>query len=206
MKTFLLCISALALSGCATVSMVSQEAVVETEATEVQSDVHNSARAFEDLAESEGWVSGGGGLAGLADMLFGSDDDGARKEKASTTYAERVSAGSAEPASVYDAIASDADKAAKSLTELEQLANELLKAGDVRRTDLISFEGALVTAQKSYRSFSEATGLTEERGNDGIERAEDALKDFAGVIDAARRSADDMADAYSVSSGNKATS
>ena len=206
MKTFLLCISALALSGCATVSMVSQEAVVETEATAVQSDVNKSARAFEDLAETEGWVSGGGGLAGLADMLFGSDDDGARKENASTTYAERVSAGSAEPASVYDAIASDADKAAKSLTELEQLANELLKAGDVRRTDLISFEGALVTAQKSYRSFSEATGLTEERGNDGIERAEDALKDFAGVIDAARRSADDMANAYSVSSGNKATS
>ena len=206
MKTVLFCISALALSGCATVSMVSQEAVVETEATEVQSDVHKSARAFEDLAETEGWVGGGGGLAGLADMLFGSDDDGARNDSASTTYAERVSARSAEPASVFDTIAADADQAAKSLTELEQLANELLKAGDVRRTDLISFEGALVTAQKSYRSFSEATGLAEERGNDGIERAEVALKDFAGVIDAARRSADDMADAYSVSGDNKATS
>lgn len=204
MKTLLCCLSTLLMTGCATVSMVSQEAVVETGATEAQSEVRKSAEAFETLAETEGWVSENGGLAGLAGMLFG--DDGDAGEKTASTYAERVSASDGKPAAVFGTVATDAEKAARALEDLDQLASDLLKAGDVRRADLISFESALVTAQKCYRSFSEATGVAEERGRDGLDRAEEALKDLASAIDTARQSADSMADAYSVSGMSEATS
>ena len=204
MKTLLSCLSTLLMTGCATVSMVSQEAVVETGATETQSEVRKSAEAFETLAETEGWVSENGGLAGLASMLFG--DERNAGEKTASTYAERVSASDGKPAAVFGTVATDAEKAARALEDLDRLAGDLLKAGDVRRADLISFESALVTAQKCYRSFSEATGVAEERGRDGLDRAEGALKDLASAIDTARQSADSMADAYSVSGMSDATS
>lgn len=203
MKTLFFSLSTLLLTGCATVSMVSQEAVVETETREDQSEVRQGAEAFETLAETEGWVSQGGGLAGLANMLFGEEDSG---EAAPASYADRVSAKDAKPEAVFSTVAGDAKKAAQSLADLDQLASDLLQSGEVRRADLISFESALVTAQKCYRSFSEATGLAETRGRDGLKYAEVALKDLASVIDTARRSADNMADAYSTGGDSEATS
>ena len=194
MKTLLCCLSTLLMTGCATVSMVSQEAVVETGATEAQSEVRKSAEAFETLAETEGWVSENGGLAGLAGMLFG--DDGDAGEKTASTYAERVSASDGKPAAVFGTVATDAEKAARALEDLDQLASDLLKAGDVRRADLISFESALVTAQKCYRSFAEATGVVEGAASRERRETEAALRLLAGVIDGARLSADQMAAAY----------
>jgi uncharacterized protein YceK len=201
MKPLFLSLTALLLSGCATVSMVSKQAVVEAEAAQEQSEVRKQAKAFEARAEDQGWVSQNGGLAGLANMLFGAGEGQAR-----SSYAERVSASADRPQLVFGKVASDADAAASELADLDRLAVELLNSGKVERADLISFEGALVTAQKCYRSFSEAAGIAEARDDDGLDDAETALKSLAGAIDAARSSADRMADAYSADSASEAQS
>ncbi|MAN74592.1 MAG: hypothetical protein CME85_01375 [Henriciella sp.] len=174
--------------------MVSKQAIVETEITQNQSEVRQKSEAFETLAQNEGWVSETGGMAGLAHMLFGSD--GKQQASSAQTYAEKVAASSGDPAEVYSAVADDATRAAATLGELDRLADTLLDNGNVARIDLISFESALVTAQKSYRNFAEATGLVETRGKDGLPAAEDALRKFARTIDGARASADLMAGAY----------
>lgn len=174
--------------------MVSKQAIVETEITQNQSEVRQKAEAFETLAQNEGWVSESGGMAGLAHMLFGSGED--QQASSMPTYADRVSASEDKPVEVYRAVARDAKRAADTLGELDRIAGQLLQNGNVARSDLISFESALVTAQKSYRNFAEATGLVETRGKDGLPAAEDALRKFARTIDGARASADLMAGAY----------
>lgn len=194
MKPLLICLATLTLTGCTTVSMVSRQAIVETELTEQQSEVRQKAEAFESMAENEGWVTEASGLSGLSDMLFGGDDDAASKP--ARTYAEKIAFSDEKPATLYATVLSDASKAADSLEELDQLAATLLQSGDVQRADLISFESALVTAQKCYRSFSEATGLVDGAAGKSRRDTEAALRELAAAIDVARASADKMAGAY----------
>ena len=193
MKPLLFCLATLALSGCTTVSMVSKQAIVETELTEQQSEVRERAQAFEAMAADKGWVSQSGGLSGLTDMLFGAPDGDAAPAR---TYAQTIAASAEEPAAIYATVEAHASKAARSLEELDLIATALLESGDVKRADLISFESALVTAQKCYRSFSEATGVVEGDASRARRETEAALRDFASVIDGARLSADQMAAAY----------
>lgn len=194
MKPLLFCLATLALTGCTTVSMVSKQAIVETELTEQQSEVRERAQAFEAMAADEGWVSQAGGLSGLADMLFGADQPAS--EVASLSYAQTIAASAEEPAAIYATVEADASAAARSLQELDLIATALLQSGDVQRADLISFESALVTAQKCYRSFAEATGVVEGAASRERRETEAALRLLAGVIDGARLSADQMAAAY----------
>ena len=194
MKPLLFCLATLALTGCTTVSMVSKQAIVETELTEQQSEVRERAQAFEAMATDEGWVSQAGGLSGLADMLFGADQP--VSEVSSLSYAQTIAASAEEPAAIYATVEADASAAARSLQELDLIATALLQSGDVQRADLISFESALVTAQKCYRSFAEATGIVEGAASRERRETEAALRLLAGVIDGARLSADQMAAAY----------
>lgn len=194
MKPLLFCLATLALTGCTTVSMVSKQAIVETELTEQQSEVRERAEAFEAMAADEGWVMQSGGLSGLANMLFGADQAG--DETPSRTYAQTIAASADEPEAIYATVEADASTAARSLEELDLIASALLQSGDVQRADLISFESALVTAQKCYRSFSEATGVIEGDASRARRETEAALRDLASVIDGARLSADQMAAAY----------
>lgn len=194
MKPLLFCLATLALSGCTTVSMVSKQAIVETELTEQQSEVRERAQAFEAMAADKGWVSQSGGLSGLTDMLFGANSDG--DAAPARTYAQTIAASAEEPAAIYATVEAHASKAARSLEELDLIATALLESGDVKRADLISFESALVTAQKCYRSFSEATGIVEGDASRARRETEAALRDLASVIDGARLSADQMAAAY----------
>lgn len=194
MKPLLFCLATLALTGCTTVSMVSKQAIVETELTEQQSEVRERAQAFEAMAADEGWVRQAGGLSGLADMLFGADQ--AASEVSSLSYAQTIAASAEEPAAIYATVEADASAAARSLQELDLIATGLLQSGEVQRADLISFESALVTAQKCYRSFAEATGVVEGSASRERRETEAALRLLADVIDGARLSADQMAAAY----------
>ncbi|WP_084418184.1 hypothetical protein [Henriciella litoralis] len=195
------CLALLMLSGCATVSMVSEQAIVETTATAEQSEMRKTAAEFETLAETEGWVGESRGLAGIASMLFGSKSD--NSEPTPVSYSERVTK-DAKAQAVYQTIASDARRATQELSALQAVADDVLATGIVDRADLMSFEGALVTAQKSYRSFAEATGRVEADNKSGAALADAALKDFAAAIDTARKSADTMADVYADESANSA--
>ncbi|MCH2458230.1 MAG: hypothetical protein MK186_09275 [Henriciella sp.] len=194
MKPLLFCLATLALTGCTTVSMVSKQAIVETELTDQQSEVRERAQAFEAMAADEGWVRQAGGLSGLADMLFGAEQSAS--DASSLSYAQTIAASAEEPAAIYATVEADASAAARSLQELDLIATALLQSGDVQRADLISFESALVTAQKCYRSFAEATGVVEGAASRERRETEAALRLLAGVIDGARLSADQMAAAY----------
>ncbi|WP_269402748.1 hypothetical protein [Henriciella marina] len=174
--------------------MVSKQAIVETELTDQQSEVRERAQAFEAMAADEGWVRQAGGLSGLADMLFGAEQSAS--DASSLSYAQTIAASAEEPAAIYATVEADASAAARSLQELDLIATALLQSGDVQRADLISFESALVTAQKCYRSFAEATGVVEGAASRERRETEAALRLLAGVIDGARLSADQMAAAY----------
>lgn len=194
MKPLLFCLATLALTGCTTVSMVSKQAIVETELTAQQSEVRERAEAFEAMAADEGWVMQAGGLSGLADMLFGADQSAT--DVTSQSYAQTIAASAEEPAAIFATVEADAATAARSLQELDLIATALLESGEVQRADLISFESALVTAQKCYRSFAEATGVVEGEASRERRETEAALRVLANVIDGARISADQMAAAY----------
>lgn len=194
MMKVLSCVSVLLLTGCATVSMVSKEAVIETEMNSEQSALRESADAFKTSAETKGWVTESRGLMDFANILFGGSSE--QTDRPATSYAEEIEAASANPAAVFTTIETDARAAANELEALDALATELLSSDGVDRADVISFESALVVAQKSYRSFSEAAGIAGARSDDGIAGAELALAQFATTIDMARKSADQLASAY----------
>ncbi len=184
----------LTLSGCATVSMVSQDALVESEQTVESSALAESAKAFNTRAEAQGWIGEPRGLMDFAKVLFGGENGDT--DTKSGTYADRISASEGEPVEVYETISSDTASARRAFTEVGDLAQTLLDEGDVTRSDLINFETALVTAQKCYRGFSEAVGLVAARDRSGLDETETALSAFAAEIDTARKTADKLADAY----------
>lgn len=193
MMKALTCATLLTLSGCATVSMVSKDAVVESEQSEESSALSESATAFNTRAEARGWVGEPRGLMDFARVLLGGSGNGGAK---SGTYADRISASEADPADVFETITADAGAAHAAFSEVEALARTVLDSGEVLRSDLINFETALVTAQKCYRGFSEAAGIVAARDKDGLDVTEAALDEFAGAIDTARDMADRLAGAY----------
>ena len=196
------CAAFFLLSACATVSMVSQEAVVETGADTQASALGQSADEFTQTAAEEGWVSEQRSLMDFANILFGGDSEQTDRNPAS--YAERISAAEAEVADVFSTVTADTRNAAEAFSQIQLLSSAALVDGTVTRNDLISFETALVTAQKSHRSFAEATGIAAGRGTQGLGPAEAALADFAAAIDRARGSADKLAEAYASSSSDTA--
>ena len=184
--------------------MVSKEAIVETGASEESSELARSSKAFTKTAETQGWVGEQRGLVDYASALFSSGPENASSKGAS--YATRISASEAAPATVFETITADATAASEGFAEIQSLASDRLASGTVVRQDLIHFETALVTAQKVHRAFAEATGLAAERTGQtaGLDTTDRALADFATRIDAASETADELADAYAES--NKSTS
>ena len=69
-SVFLSMILASSLGACATVSMVSSEAVVETGLSTEQSSLREVSEAYTDLAERKHWVAKSGGLLGFARVLM----------------------------------------------------------------------------------------------------------------------------------------
>ena len=116
----------LTLTGCATVSMVSKEAVVETQAAAEASELSKSAKAFTKTAEAEGWAGEQRGLMDFASALFSSDDDSSQSKTSS--YAERISASEAAPAQVFETVAADVATAAEAFAGIQTLADQLLSA------------------------------------------------------------------------------
>jgi len=137
-------------------------------------------------------------LAGLANTLInGVTNDQAR----ASTYSARIGADTQAPALVLAQIVTDAQEARKGLGVVSVEAQGLLDSNTVSsttRSDLMSYERALVRAQMAYRNFQTALGEVSARPEMDIDTApvDKELNAFADEIDLARDKADALADKY----------
>lgn len=198
MRSVFLSVSLCLLAGCATVSMVPGETLVEAGLTQNQSALRTASTDYCDKAVEAGWVKSNGGLAGLANTLInGITSDQERAD----TYAARIGADKQAPALVLARIATDTQAARSGLNEVSREAQTLLvnsgKHG-ATRADVMSYERALVRAQMAYRSFQSALGEVSARPDMDMDTAaiDRELDAFAAVIDNARETADRLADKY----------
>ncbi len=187
----------LPLAGCATVSMVSGEALVETKATPEQSKLRNVSNAYTKRAKSENWVTPSNSLMGFAKVLM----DGASEHRDMPhTYAEIIEAQTGDVAGLYQRIAMDISAARGGLDvvtaeALTFIATTQTSKASLRR-DVVSFESALVSAQKSRRSFAKAIAVVADRSKLGIAATEIELSAFDLAIDRARDMADNLANVH----------
>lgn len=203
-SVFLSIILASSLGACATVSMVSSEAMVETGLGQEQSSLRQVSEAYTDLAERKNWVAKSGGLLGFARVLM----DGASGEDQSPEmkYAAQLQADRASRSQQVLQLRDDIESATHGLNvatmEAEKLYGSDASAKRLR-ADLVSYESALVTAKKARRTFVSA--LTEYEPEE-LEGASDALSSFDHSIDSAREAADKLADYAAERKSREATS
>lgn len=203
-SVFLSIILASSLGACATVSMVSSEAVVETGLSSEQSSLREVSDAYTDLAERKNWVAKSGGLLGFARVLMdgASGDDQTPEMK----YASELQSHSASRSQQVLQLRDDIESATHGLNvatmEAEKLYGSEATAKRLR-ADLVSYESALVTAKKARRTFVSA--LTDYEPEE-LEGASDALTAFDLSIDSARNAADKLADYAADRKTSEATS
>jgi len=192
--------SALALSGCATVSMVSGQALVETGLGKESSSVEQVCEAYVSNAEAEAWVKPSPGFFGLARTLVTGEQSASTGE--ASAYLKRIEADTAPVETVMARITTDVGRARSGLdiasSETLNALTEQDKDTALLKAQLISFESALITAQKSRRTFITAFEVVSDRSasHDATE-FNAALNAFDLSIDAARITADKLANAYS---------
>ena len=178
------------LGACATVSMVSSEATVETGLTAEQSSLRKVSDAYIDLAERKHWVAKSGGLLGFARVLMdGSSDDG--KDGA---YAAELQSAAVTVEAQEARLREDIEGATHGLNVATMEAEKLFEAdlpAKSLRADLVSYESALVAAKKARRTFVSTLAQLEI---DGAAATTDALTAFDSSIDEARDAADKLAD------------
>lgn len=194
MRSVFLGISLCFMTACATVSMVSGETTVETGLTQTQSKLRAASTEYCDFTVSEGWVNASGGLFGIADTLINGKSDDAPKD-----YATRIDAATAAPVLVLSQIMTDSESAREGLEGvMREAANVLQGTAEQKttRTDVMSFERALVRAQLSYRSFQDALSHVAGRTDTDTGPVDSELAAFQDEIDDARDLADGLADKY----------
>lgn len=185
-------ILAFSLAGCATVSMVASEALVETDLASEDTSLRKVSDAYTDLAERKNWVEKSAGILGFARMLMDGSDD--RDQGSDLVYLENVQNTSADIKAQLDLIRADIEGAAHGLDVATMEAEKLFeteRSAKTLRADLVSYESALVTAKKARRTF--VTTLTELAMADANPTTY-ALAEFDNSIDAANDAADKLAD------------
>ena len=183
---------AVSLTGCATVSMVASEATVETDLTAKESSLRKVSSAYTDLAERNNWIEENKGLLGFARVLMnGTSDD---ETNGRVAYLDKVQAQSETPLEQAEFIRTDIEGAAHGLDvatmEVEKLFGAERQA-KVLRADLVSYEGALVTAKKARRTFISA--LSDINMADANPTTY-ALTQLDASIESANEAADKLAD------------
>ncbi|KCZ92862.1 putative lipoprotein [Hyphomonas johnsonii MHS-2] len=175
--------------------MVPGEATVESGLSHNQSVLRKVSAEYCDGAVEAGWVEASGGLAGLASALING------RAEPGENYAARIGAATDAPALVLSRISSDAQAARAGLAGVSDEARTVLSSDDknaATRTDVMSYERALVRAQMAYRSFQAALSEVSARDDMDVDTApvDLELESFAGTIDDARKTADGLADKY----------
>lgn len=187
------------LGACATVSMVSSEATVETGLTAEQSSLQKVSDAYIDLAERKNWVAKNNGLLGFARVLM-DGVSGDEADRGDSYVADLENGGHG--AQLRDDILSATHGLNVATMEAEKLLSSSVSAKALR-ADLVSYESALVTAKKARRTF--VTALS-DAGSDENASAADALTAFETSIDQASRAADKLADYAALRKKDEATS
>lgn len=192
------------LGACATVSMVSSEAVVETGLGSEQSSLREVSDAYTDMAERKHWVAKSGGLLGFARVLMdGASGDDQTPEMKYTSQLQSDRASRAEQVlQLQDDITSATHGLNVATMEAEKLYGSEASARRLR-ADLVSYESALVTAKKARRTFVSA--LTEYEPEE-LEGTSDALSEFDLSIASASVAADKLADYAADRRNTEATS
>lgn len=197
MRIVLLGASAILLGACATVSMTPGERSMTTEASATQTALRSASEAYCKTTEEEGWVARSGNLFGLARILIHGDKSDAHADD--PDYAIQIGAGEAEASIVFAQITGDAIAARTGLAGVAKEARALLSADETTvasRADVMSFERALVSAQKSYRAFAKATDIAVQASEAAPAELDAALSGLTEEIDAARATADRLAARY----------
>jgi len=179
------------LSGCATVSMVGSQATVETNFNKEKSSLSKVADAYTEQAERKSWVEKSKGLFGFARVLMDGADS--KSDDREPQYVALVKDQTSTPSEQAQLIRSDIKSAAHGLDvatmEVEKLFEVEMTAKSLR-ADLLSYEGALVTAKQARRTF--ITALTDLEMADANTTTY-ALTEFDASIDKARDAADKLA-------------
>ena len=192
MRSVVFALSALTLTGCATVSVVPGTASVNGNLSENQSSLRATSDAFCAQVREAGWVEETDGILGFARMLMrGVQDEGASQN----TYAKRIGAETDSTDLVFSRIAEDAEQARQGLSRMLFEAEAILRDdGHADRDDVMYFERSLISAQDAHRNFAQAADLTSKRSGYVPQGVDRALADLAREIDESRRVADDLAD------------
>lgn len=191
-----LAVLAFALPGCATVSVAPGSGAVETTVLNEQSALRDSAKEFQRVAVSRGWISESRGFFDLAKVLV---DGGEPVSDDAQDYAAFIGVGERASDDVLATLSADLGDAAEALSTVSAEAQSFLEASidasttDIR-ADLVSYERALVQAQQSRRSFVEAASLA---GVESESQLTGLVAQFDAAIDTARDIADLIAADYS---------
>lgn len=194
MRSVVFCASLLALTGCATVSMVSGEAMVEMNLNANQTALRTASDEFCAQLEDNGWVAASNGLAGLASILMygqkGSDAE-------ASGYLEQFQSAETATDNLVVKLASDTEQVRIGLSAVTGEAMTVLAdtEGKTERGDVTSFERALVRAQRARRTFAAARDILAER-TDTVSAVDEAIARLDAELDTARRAADELAARY----------
>ncbi|MDJ0922362.1 MAG: hypothetical protein QNI84_14635 [Henriciella sp.] len=174
--------------------MIPGTAIVETNLSAEQSDLRAASDAYVRSAKEENWVKPSNGIADLAKVLM---DGMSGEEKPANSYLEQIQADIPTPESQLVEIDSDVRLAAEGLAAVTAEASAFLAeptaAETIRRSDVMSYETCLVTAQKARSSFVEALQSVAAEGSFDLMPAQDSLRDLDLAISDARKMADRLA-------------
>ena len=188
---FISVLLAASVSGCATVSMVASEAMVETNLGSETSSLRKVSDAYTDLAERKNWVAKSTGILGFARVLM--DGVGEKEAEDSSPYTLQVKSEAELVDERIALIRTDIESAAHGLDVATMEAEKLYgtdRAAKALRADLVSYESALVTAKKARRTFLDTLG---ELDMDDANTASYALAQLDVSIDNASDAADKLA-------------
>ena len=188
-------ISVVAVSGCATVSMIPGTAVIEPKLSAEQSDLRIASDAFVQTAEDENWVQPTSGIVELAKVLM---DGVSSDEKRADSYIDQIEIDLVGAEAQLVEIDADIRSATISLTgivsEAEAFVAQPTAVDTIRRSDVMSFETSLVTAKQARSSVVEALLIVAAKGSFDLDSAQMALTDLDHAINDARKMADVLAD------------
>lgn len=153
---------AVALSGCATVSMVPGVSTVQTSISDEQSALRANADMFSEKAKARGWISPSRGLFNIARILV--DGQSGQSDAPARAYADFIGAQTRSHEEVLATVLADGKDARLALASVTAEASGFLsgEAGsnvETARRDLISYERVLVQAQQTRRSFAQAVAI-----------------------------------------------
>ena len=188
------------LAACGTVSMVSTQALVETNFAAEKSSLEQVCDSYTEKAQTAQWVAPSAGLFGLARTLVDGETDNGSARNA---YVDELFLASSDPIFLLDQIVSDVEQARTGLEivteEAEASVWSAVLIGDDLRAEMMSYEMVLVTAQKSRRTFLTARQAVMDAAAPaapGHEDLDGALLALDLAIDEARQTADRLATAY----------